>query len=84
MDKKTTEIKKTFSSKSTKKTTKLSDTLPSDLELTAVITAAITSYTMNNFKIMSIKQKETDRGVHWRTQKSKIWRPLRKGVKKTW
>ena len=83
-DKKTTETKEAFNFKKAKKTTKQKDTQQSDLELSAVIIAAISAYTTNNFKIMHIKEKEPNKGVHWRTQKSKIWRPIRKGVKKTW
>ncbi|MEA1884856.1 MAG: OadG family protein, partial [Thermotogota bacterium] len=66
------------------KTAKTTDTQQSDLELVAVITAAIDSYTTKDFKILNIKEKEISHGVHWKTQKPKIWRPIRKGVKRTW
>lgn len=53
-------------------------------ELIAAITAAICTYTLNDIRIMSIKEKRTSRGNHWKAQKTKIWRPIRKGVKKAW
>jgi len=83
-ERKTTEIKKTQVSKRNLEQTEPPATKQHDLELVAVITAAISSHTTKNFKIKSIKEKTSNKGIHWKAQKSKIWRPLRKGVKKTW
>ncbi len=80
-DKKTVVIKESaVSNNSAKKT----DTQQSDLELVAVITAGIASYQTKDFRILNIKEKEISHGVHWKTQKPKIWRPIRKGVKRKW
>jgi len=52
-------------------------------ELIAVITAAISSYSEKEFRILNFTERK--RTTHdWRKHKSKIWRPARKGVKKTW
>jgi sodium pump decarboxylase gamma subunit len=83
-DKKTVVIKKSVVSDNTVKTKKTPVTQQSDLELVAVITAAIASYTSKDFKILNIKEKEINHAVHWKNQKPKIWRPIRKGVKRTW
>ena len=83
-EKKTTETKRTFNSKRPKQIREQSETQQSDLELVAVITAAIASYQTKDFRIINIKEKEISHGVHWKTQKPKIWRPIRKGVKRAW
>ncbi len=56
----------------------------SNTEIVAAITAALCSFTSNNIRILNIKEKGSCSGVHWRTKKAQIWRPLRKGVKKSW
>jgi len=86
-DKQTPEMKKNVISKNRpkpKKTAPQKTSQQPDVELTAVITAALASYTTNDFKILSIQENTVRKDVHWKNQKSKIWRPIRKGVKRTW
>lgn len=83
-DRKTPEQKGTPVSKKNREQTQQTETKQPDLELIAVITAAIASHTTKNVKIKSIKEKTSTKGIHWKAQTTKIWRPLRKGVKRTW
>jgi len=55
-----------------------------ETNLVAAITAAIYAHTSQDIRIVDIKEKRISRGGHWKTQKTKIWRPQRKGVKKAW
>ena len=53
-------------------------------KLVAAITAAICAHTSHDIRILGIKEKKLTKGAHWKTQRTKIWRPQRKGVKKAW
>ncbi len=54
-----------------------------DTELVAVISAAIAVYNEKPVRILSIKENIGNKS-NWRNHRSKIWRPVRKGVKRTW
>ena len=54
-----------------------------DTELVAVISAAITAYSDKPVRIVSISEDKGHK-INWRNHRNKIWRPVRKGVKRTW
>jgi Na+-transporting methylmalonyl-CoA/oxaloacetate decarboxylase gamma subunit len=54
-----------------------------DTELVAVISAAMVAYSDKPVKILSITENKGNKS-NWINHRSKIWRPVRKGVKRTW
>ncbi|HPF16078.1 MAG TPA: OadG family protein [Thermotogota bacterium] len=55
-----------------------------DTELLAVISAAITAYTSEEARIIAVRERPSVQNLGWKNQRVKIWRPLRKGVKRVW
>lgn len=56
----------------------------SDTELLAVIAAAVAAYTSEEVKIIGVRERPSVQNSGWKNQRVKIWRPLRKGVKRVW
>lgn len=83
-EQKSTEVKKTDLFKKTNKRNVQTENQQTNYELVAAITAAIESYTSKKIRIMNIREKPVHKRIYWNSQKTKIWRPIRKGVKRGW
>src|SRR6056297_1833611 len=55
-----------------------------DLELVAVITASIESFTNKKIRLLNMKEIPKREALPFRRHREVIWRPRRKGEKKTW